>query len=139
MAGDVCSKPDCHVHTHGSKAGREEAFSVGVACHIKTAAPGGPRYDAEQTSAERKHPDNGIWMCETHSRLVDADGMPYPVEVLNEWWKLAELRANEMNRRAFTQAELSEAADRGPVKLLDKFINRSDNPIDSHIAQMLEG
>lgn len=49
MAGNVCSKPDCHVHTHGSKAKRNGAFSVGVACHIKAAASGGPRYDPNQS------------------------------------------------------------------------------------------
>ncbi|QVI69406.1 hypothetical protein [Pseudomonas syringae] len=140
MAGNVCSKPDCHVHTHGSKAGRDGAFTVGVACHIKAASPGGPRYDPEQTPAQRKSSDNGIWMCQTHSRLVDVDGLPYPVDILTEWKRLAELRANEMvNRRAFTQTEVSNAVNKGSVALLDRFVNRSENPIDSPIAEMLDG
>lgn len=140
MAGNVCSKPDCHVHTHGSKAGRDGAFTVGVACHIKAASPGGPRYDPEQTRAQRKSPDNGIWMCQTHSRLVDVDGLPYPVDILREWKRLAEQRANEMvNRRAFTQTEVSDAVNKGSVALLDRFVNRSENPMDSPIAEMLDG
>ena len=125
MAGNVCSKPDCHVHTHGSKAKRDGVFSVGVACHIKAASPGGPRYDPDQSPEQRKHPDNGIWMCQTHSRLVDADDSPYPVEVLEAWKHLAELRANEMvNKRAFTETELSNAARTESVALLEQLVNR---------------
>ena len=129
MAGNVCSMPECHVHTHGSKAKRDGSFSVGVACHIKAAAPGGPRYDPDQSSEQRKHPDNGIWMCQTHSRLVDADDSPYPVEVLEAWKHLAELRANEMvNKRAFTEIELNNAARTESVALLEQLVNRIGTP-----------
>lgn len=140
MAGNVCSQPDCHVHTHGSKAKREGVFSIGVACHINAAAPGGPRYDPSQSREQRRHADNGIWMCQTHSRVVDADDSPYPVEILREWKRLAELRANAMvNKRAFSQAELSIAARKESVATLDQYINRTNNPIESPISQMIEG
>ncbi|WP_353741883.1 hypothetical protein WHX55_01395 [Pseudomonas fluorescens] len=140
MAGNVCSFPGCHVHTHGSKALRDGPFSVGVACHIKAAAPGGPRYDLSQTQAERKDVSNGIWMCQTHSKLVDADDSPYPVETLHEWKHLAEIRANEMvNKRAFTESELKDAAHTESVALLDRWVNRTGNPIDSPINEVMEG
>jgi len=140
MAGNVCSFPGCHVHTHGSKALRDGPFSVGVACHIKAAAPGGPRYDLSQTQAERKDVSNGIWMCQTHSKLVDADDSPYPVETLHEWKHLAEVRANEMvNKRAFTESELKDAAHTESVALLDRWVNRTGNPIDSPINEVMEG
>lgn len=140
MAGNVCSFPDCHVHTHGSKALHDGPFSIGVACHIKAAAPGGPRYDITQTQAERKDLSNGIWMCQTHSKLVDADDSPYSVETLLEWKRLAEIRANEMvNKRAFTESELKSAVHTGSVELLDRWVNRTGNPIDSPINEVMEG
>ncbi|WP_405119923.1 hypothetical protein [Pseudomonas leptonychotis] len=124
-AGNVCSHPGCHVHTHGSKAELDGVFSVGVACHIKAAAPGGPRYDPDQSPEQRKHYVNGIWMCQTHSRLIDADDSRYSVEVLEEWKRLAELRANDMvNKRAFTESELSNAARTESVALLEQLVNR---------------
>lgn len=140
MAGNVCSFPGCHVHTHGSKALRDGPFSIGVACHIKAAAPGGPRYDPDQTQAERKDIKNGIWMCQTHSKLVDADDSPYPVETLHEWKHLAEIRANEMvNKRAITESELNNAVHTGSVALLDRWVNRTGSPIDSPINEVMEG
>ncbi|MBF6038613.1 hypothetical protein H8F22_07010 [Pseudomonas sp. P154a] len=140
MAGNVCSFPGCHVHTHGSKALHDGPFSIGVACHIKAAAPGGPRYDTSQTQAERKDVRNGVWMCQTHSKLVDADDSPYPVETLHEWKRLAEIRANEMvNKRAFTELELKDAAHTESVALLERWVNRTGNPIDSPIIEVMEG
>lgn len=125
MAGNVCSKPDCHVSTHGSKANRDGVVSVGVACHIKAAARGGPRYDPDQSSEQRKHRDNGIWMCQTHSRLIDADDSPYSVAVLVGWKTFAELRANEMvNSRSFTEVELRNAARLESAALLEQLISR---------------
>ncbi len=140
MAGNVCSMPDCHVNTHCSKSTRDGALSIGVACHIRAAAPGGPRYDPGQTQDQRKHEDNGIWMCQTHSRLIDADDSPYPPEVLLEWKRLAEVRANGMvNKRTFTPSEASDLARNESIALLDRFTNRTGNPIESPIREMLEG
>ena len=104
MAGNVCSFPECSVHTHGAKASFDGPFSVGVACHIKAASAGGPRYDADQSIESRRDVSNGIWMCQTHSKLIDADESPYSAETLLQWKRLAELRANRMvNKRAFTE------------------------------------
>lgn len=41
-AGNVCSFPGCYVHTHGAKSNGEGTVGIGVACHIKAAAPGVP-------------------------------------------------------------------------------------------------
>lgn len=138
MAGNVCSFPECFVHTHGAKKSLDGAFSIGVACHITAAAPGGPRYDQNQSSAERRDVSNGIWMCQTHSRLVDADDSPYPVELLREWKREAETRANQMvNQRAFTERELKSAVKDESVDILERYINRSGDPLGTPVNEVL--
>src|SRR5262249_1633785 len=37
--------------------------------------------------------DNGIWMCYTHGKLIDADEATYTPETLKYWRKLAERKA----------------------------------------------
>lgn len=140
MAGNVCSFPECSRITHGSKAERTGPFSIGVACHIKAAAPGGPRYDAAQTKEERKHLSNGIWMCRTHSVLIDADDSPYPVETLLEWKKTAELRSNQMvNQQTFSMAEVKEKARTESMDSLYSYINRGDNPLRTPLSDIIGG
>lgn len=52
----------CDAPTLGPKTGTtDERFSVGNATHIKAAAKNGPRYDENQTPAERKSIENGVW------------------------------------------------------------------------------
>jgi hypothetical protein len=75
--------------------GEEGAINVGTAAHIKAASPGGPRYDAAQTPAERSHIDNGIWLCNNHAHMIDHDPKEYTVEVLLKWKAKAERRALE--------------------------------------------
>ncbi|MEZ9776377.1 hypothetical protein [Vibrio sp. 10N.261.54.A5] len=82
---NLCSKPDCRVLTTASKIDGCSSSNVGVAAHICAAAPGGPRYKLEQTEAERKHYDNGIWLCTTCSRLIDVDDDSYSEELLHDW------------------------------------------------------
>lgn len=67
--------------------------SIGVAAHIKAAAPRGKRYDPNMTPEQRQHFDNGIWLCQTDSRLIDTDEVQFPVGLLHGWKELAEERA----------------------------------------------
>ncbi|BBU46534.1 hypothetical protein PPTS312_44490 [Pseudomonas putida] len=115
-------------------------MNLGVACHIKAAAPLGPRYDPEQTSEERKHFDNGIWMCQTHSRLIDADQSNYSVEELLEWKRAAEVRANaQLNQKSFTEKEVRGAVDEGSIALLQRFTNMSVDPVNAPVAEFMRG
>lgn len=70
-AANLCSR--CRVFTIGSTDAGDRKNSIGVAAHICAAAsgPGAKRWDATQTRAERKHFDNGIWMCYSCSKLID--------------------------------------------------------------------
>jgi hypothetical protein len=91
-AGFRCSYPECQKFTVGPTVDTAKNFNIGAACHITAAAEDGPRYDSDMTSEQRKHPDNGIWMCRTHGDLVDDDAVKYPVDLLRTWKKEAEDR-----------------------------------------------
>lgn len=85
-----CSNPECRKATIGPNVNKNKATSIGVAAHIKAAAPGGPRYDENMTSEERSDISNGIWLCQSCSKLIDANPERYPVNLLLEWKELAE-------------------------------------------------
>lgn len=85
-----CSNPRCRQPTSGPQIDPEKALNVGVASHMTAASPDGPRYDPTLTSEQRKHPDNGIWLCQKCGKLVDNDAARYTVELLREWKRSAE-------------------------------------------------
>lgn len=70
----------CDAPTLGPKTGTtNKRFSVGKAAHIKAAAKNGPRYDKNQTPAERKAIENGVWACATCADIIDRDADAYSV------------------------------------------------------------
>jgi ribosomal protein L37AE/L43A len=75
-AADRCSNPDCGAVISGPALDPDLAVIVGVAAHITAASPGGPRYDAALSGAERAAGANGIWLCQTCSKLIDSDLEP---------------------------------------------------------------
>lgn len=82
--GYVCSFPGCGIHTAGPSDEALDAINnIGVAAHITAAAPGGPRYDAAMTSEDRASFQNGIWLCETHAKLIDGDVATWTVAALH--------------------------------------------------------
>lgn len=73
----------CDAPTLGPKTGTtDKRFSLGKAAHIKAAAPGGPRYDENQTPAQRSSIENGLWACATCADLIDRDPDAYEVGAL---------------------------------------------------------
>ena len=91
--GSTCSNPDCAAPTKGPHSGGEKAISVGMACHVHAASPGGPRHDAEQSEEERRSIHNGIWLCRTCGTLIDTDEDRFPAPQLRAWRAVAELAA----------------------------------------------
>ncbi len=75
-SGNRCAFPRCAVEIIQGDT------LVGEICHIKAARPGGPRYDENQTSAERHSYDNLILLCGIHHTVVDDDEEAYTVDRL---------------------------------------------------------
>ncbi|MFX2612072.1 hypothetical protein V6282_26210, partial [Enterobacter mori] len=97
-SGYKCSNPQCRVVTNGA------GLNTGVAAHIRAAAPLGPRYDATMTPEERRSYQNGIWLCQTCSKMIDNDVSFYTINLLSEWKRLSE----EDARNAVGKKVLSE-------------------------------
>ena len=92
-AGGRCSNPDCRRPTSGPKI-VSGAANTGVAAHISAAAPGGPRYDVNLTADQRSSIDNGIWLCQICSRVIDTDLDRYNSATLRDWKSFAESAAH---------------------------------------------
>ena len=89
----LCSNPECSRGTIGPSSVNEEFINTGVASHICAAAPGGKRYDINMTPEQRSSIENGIWLCQTCSKIIDSDEKKYTVEILKDWKSKAESRA----------------------------------------------
>lgn len=87
--GMKCSHPDCRLPTSGPDS-ESGTTNVGVAAHIRAASPGGARYDETQTSEDRSSIANGIWLCQTHAKLVDSDELAFAPALLLQWKDTAE-------------------------------------------------
>ncbi|MCD8052465.1 MAG: HNH endonuclease [Lachnospiraceae bacterium] len=88
--GRKCSNPMCRKLTCGANENPEKITNIGVAAHICAAAKGGPRYDESMTPQERKSFENGIWLCQSCSKLIDTDTTRYTKEILQNWKRIAE-------------------------------------------------
>jgi len=87
--GYICSNPECKAATSGPQD-EEGVVNVGVAAHITAATENGPRYDKEMQPEERSSANNGIWLCQTHAKLIDNDVKKYSIEILQTWKNQAE-------------------------------------------------
>jgi hypothetical protein len=87
--GMKCSYPDCRTPTSGPD-GDGGVTNTGVAAHITAASPGGARYDEMLSPEERSGINNGIWLCQTHAKLIDDDELTYTPAVLRAWKETAE-------------------------------------------------
>lgn len=88
--GVRCSNPNCRKPTFGANTDPSKTTNIGVAAHICAAASGGPRYDSTMTEEERKSSNNGIWLCQSCSKLIDSDTTRYSKETLIAWKAMAE-------------------------------------------------
>lgn len=88
--GRKCSNPMCRKLTCGANENPEKITNIRVAAHICAAAKGGPRYDANMTPQERKSFENGIWLCQSCSKLIDTDTTRYTKDTLQSWKRIAE-------------------------------------------------
>lgn len=77
-SGNVCAYPGCN-----SPIFNEENLYVAHVCHIEAASPEGPRYNPDQSEAERNGYDNLILMCYRH-HVETHDETKYTVQNLKE-------------------------------------------------------
>ena len=91
--GWKCSNPNCRKATRGAGTEKTSVINIGVAAHITAASDGGPRYDKNMTVQERKSYENGIWLCQSCSKLIDSDVKRYTVDKLKKWKEISEQMA----------------------------------------------
>ncbi len=129
--GMKCSNPDCQKLTCGPNTDPQKVTNIGVAAHICAAAKGGPRYDESMTPAERKSEANGIWLCQTCSKLIDSDPAFYTKEVLQSWKKLAE-EATRLELESNKSSQLKNHDE----ELIKFYVQCFDRPaFKDHISQ----
>lgn len=86
-----CSYPNCNRITIGPKSLDDSGYiNLGEAAHICAASEKGPRFDPQMTSDERSNISNGIWLCTSHAKLIDADYSNYSPSTIQLWKKNAE-------------------------------------------------
>ncbi len=125
-SGSVCSNPDCRASTSGPRNDSTKALNVGVAAHITSAAEGGPRYDSSLSPEQRSHVDNGIWLCQTCSKLVDNDPSQFTEKLLRAWKEVAEHRAlNSIGKTSTVAESESQRKARAILPWKDKTIKLS--------------
>ena len=90
----LCSNPNCRKPTTGPSENENKFINIGVAAHICAASEGGCRYDFSMSPDERKSVKNGIWLCQTCSKLVDSDEIRYTTKLLQTWKGNAEIFAH---------------------------------------------
>jgi tetratricopeptide (TPR) repeat protein len=126
--GMRCSNPDCRLPTSGPCNESLKAVNIGVASHITAASPGGPRYDPNQTIDERRSIENGIWLCQSCSKLIDSDPNRFTVKKLHEWKILAEERARSSIESPKSKKDIFKSSitlDQH-TKILTNILNRLD-------------
>jgi hypothetical protein len=67
---------------------------IGIAAHIRAAAPRGPRYEASQNQAERTSIKNAIWLCGNCASLIDKNGgNDFSPKELEQWKRQSETKS----------------------------------------------
>ena len=142
--GYKCSNPSCQKPTSGPHSDPNKATNIGVAAHICAAAPGGPRYDSSMSSAERSSAENGIWLCQSCSTLIDKDEGKYSKKTLHEWKKQAEQAAeiNQPSQNILAQSEelrTVQVDDSDDINFVGTFLTWSleeGDPIENFDTQL---
>lgn len=117
-SGFRCSFPNCGRSTIGPAINENEFSNIGVASHIYAASPNGPRGNGGLSKEEIGSPNNGIWLCQTHSKMIDNNnGVDYPAQLLLSYKTLHEQRIlREMNGLPITLGWVEEiTVKRSPI------------------------
>lgn len=121
-----CSNPNCRKITIGPNKLPDKVTILGEAAHICAAAEGGPRYDPNMTSDKRKSIDNGIWLCNTCARMIDANERHYTVELLHKWKDQAEKSSYQDLTKRLIPREPINPHRKNDIDCLKLFIEYGD-------------
>ncbi|MET7140093.1 hypothetical protein M3S04_03915 [Xanthomonas sp. PPL139] len=92
-----CSVPRCKNAIRGPAAKGTGSINLGMACHIYSAALGGPRGQGGKDKAFIASAENGLWCCQIHGTAIDKNsGEGYSPDQLFTWKALAEARAAKL-------------------------------------------
>ena len=130
--GFHCSNPNCKRCTYGANSNPSKSTCIGVAAHIYAASPNGPRFDPAMTSDERSSVDNGIWLCQNCSVIVDKDPQLYPAELLLNWKQKAEVRSMYMVNQPMSvensELDFETMSDESISAWIESFIEETQRP-----------
>jgi hypothetical protein len=107
-AGYLCSFPGCgSITVSASEESDLSTSSSGMACHISAAASGknAKRYNSDLSPEQRSHPNNGIWMCYKHGKIVDTDETRFTTEILEHWKEIAKNTAILMHDKGISYSK----------------------------------
>lgn len=98
-----------------------------MACHIIPASAGknALRQDPTYPRAKIGTAENGVWMCYTHGKLIDADEARYTAEMLRIWRKVNE-------RRVQIRHETGKEVGLGDFRLADIKLAKGSVAITCH-------
>ncbi len=93
-AAYFCTNPKCNKLCIGpAEQNFDDVNYYGKVAHITAAAEGGPRYDKNLASDQRKSAKNAIFLCSNCADMIDKnEGIDFPKEKLLQWKKIHEER-----------------------------------------------
>jgi hypothetical protein len=86
------------------------------------------------TPEQRRSPENGIWLCQNHGKLVDNDAIKYSVILLREWKRIAEAMTerelvNPQGVSDRTGAAVAKAERMMPALIAEMRADLRENPL----------
>ena len=98
-AAFYCSNPKCNELCIGpAEKNIEDVNYYSKIAHITAASEGGPRYDKNINTLERKSANNAIFLCSNCADMIDKnEGIDFPKEKLHQWKKIHEGRIKKGN------------------------------------------
>ena len=91
-----CSYPDCNATLIGPGMEPDAVENIGECAHIYAATGEGPRSNHNLSAEDLQKPENGIFLCSKHHKLIDKnEGNKYPAETLMLYKQMHEHKISE--------------------------------------------
>ena len=91
-----CSFPECNATLIGPGMESGSVDAIGECAHIYAAGEKGPRCNHDLSEDDLKKPENGIYLCRKHHKLIDNHkGKKYPPETLMLYKQMHEYKISE--------------------------------------------